>query len=89
MSPEVEFLSIFYKVSEVLKAKMDKWEEREMKEAGEIYMIVSDAQKKHLEAISSDPVAIWTKLATVHLQKRPAARFNAYDAFFSIQKAED
>ena len=57
-------------VSEALQAKMDKWDERAMKAAGELYLLVSDAQKTHLEAISSDPVAIWTKLATVHLQKR-------------------
>ena len=76
-------------VSAELQAKMDDWDKRAMKAAGELYLLVSDDQKTHLEAITGDPVAIWKKLASIHLQQRPAARFNAYDTFFSIQKAED
>ena len=76
-------------VSAELQAKIDKWDKRAMKAAGELYLLISDDQKTHLEAITSDPVAIWKKLASIHLQQRPAARFNAYDTFFSIQKAED
>ena len=32
---------------------------------------------------------MWKKLESIHLQKRPGARFNAYDALFSIKKAPD
>ena len=32
---------------------------------------------------------MWVKLESVHLQKRPGARFNAYDALFSIKKLPD
>ncbi len=32
---------------------------------------------------------MWAALAAVHLQKRPGARFNAYDDLFSIRKQED
>jgi hypothetical protein len=32
---------------------------------------------------------MWSKLEAVHLQKHPGTRFNAYDALFSIRKADD
>ena len=32
---------------------------------------------------------MWTRLEAVHQQKRPGARFNAYDTLFSIRKKED
>ena len=32
---------------------------------------------------------MWVALESVHLQKRPGARFNAYDDLFSIQKKEE
>ena len=32
---------------------------------------------------------MWKKLESVHLQKRPGARFNAYEALFDIRKASD
>src|ERR1700710_2359842 len=35
------------------------------------------------------PVKIWTTLASIHLQQRPGARFNAWDDFFSIRKQPD
>ena len=52
-------------------------------------MAISDEQKTHLEGIEDDPVQIWTKLASVHLQKVPGARFNAWESFFSIQMRPD
>ena len=39
--------------------------------------------------ISDNPHGMWTKLESVHLQERPGARFNAYDALFSIRKSPD
>ena len=41
----------------------------------------------HFICISDDPHGMWTKLESVHPQKRPGARFNAYDALFSIRKS--
>ena len=51
--------------------------------------MVSQEQKVHLSGISDDPHAMWVKLESVHLQKRPGARFNAYEALFDIRKASD
>jgi len=34
-------------------------------------------------------VKMWLKLESIHLQKHPATRFNAYDALFSIRKQDD
>ena len=66
------------------KARSD-WQDRALKAAGELYLALSDDQKTHLDAIEDDPVKIWAKLASVHLQKVPGARFNAWESFFSIQ----
>ena len=43
----------------------------------------------HLAGITDDAAAMWTKLESIHLQKRPGAHFNAYDALFSIRKMPD
>ena len=51
--------------------------DKALRAVGEIYLSLSDDQKTHVEDISDDPVAIWTKLETVHLQKKPGMRFNA------------
>ena len=64
---------------------ISQWGDRALKAAGELYLATSEDQKTHLEGIEEDPVAIWAKLESVHLQKRPGARFNAWEAFFSIQ----
>ena len=53
---------------------MDDWEDKALRAAGEIYLSLPDDQKTHLEDISDNPVAIWTKLETVHLQKNPDMR---------------
>ena len=68
---------------------MEKWDERADKAAGEIYLSLSDDQKPHVEACSDDPVAMWTKLESVHLQKKPGMRFNAWEEFFSIHLEEN
>lgn len=34
-------------------------------------------------------IAMWKTLDSVHLQKRPGARFNAYDTLFGIRKSPD
>ena len=45
--------------------------------------------KTVLAGMEEDPAAMWVALESVHLQKRPGARFNAYDDLFSIQKKEE
>src|SRR3954470_4795326 len=53
------------------------------------YLLVDQAQRAHIEGIEDDPVAIWAKLASIHVQKKLGARFNAYDVLFSIRKHPD
>jgi hypothetical protein len=51
--------------------------------------MVEPSQTVHLKSLKNDPVAMWAKLKSVHLQQCPDARFNAYDDFFSIRKLEE
>ena len=60
-----------------------------MKASGELWLAIEDNQKVHVKDVKGDPQAIWTKLEAVHLQKKPGARFNAYEALFLIRKAEE
>lgn len=52
-------------------------------------MSLSPGQKTHIMSCADDPVAIWTKLESVHEAKEPSTRFNAYDDLFSIRKDSD
>ena len=65
------------------------WKIKAGKAAGELYLAVQGDQRTYLSGIENDPVAIWTKLESVHLQKHPGSRFLSNDTFFSIQKKED
>ena len=65
---------------------MDKWEAKAEKAAGEIYLAVENDQRVHFRGHEEDPVQMWTLLEQAHVQKKPGARFNAYDDLFSIQK---
>jgi hypothetical protein len=51
--------------------------------------MVEPDQRIHLTNIHDDPIKMWEALESVHLQKRPGVRFNAYDDLFSIRKQED
>ena len=57
--------------------------------AGEIWNCVEREQQTHLEAIRDDPEAMWRKLESVHMQKRPGTHFNTYNALLSLSKSED
>ena len=46
-------------------------------------------QQTHLEAIRDDPEAMWRKLESVHMQKRPGTRVNTYNTLLSLSKSED
>src|SRR6267154_2557970 len=69
--------------------ELSDWKRKVGKASGEIWLSLEDNQKIHVKEVKSDPVAIWSKLENVHLQKRPGTRFNAYNALFSICKADD
>ena len=66
-----------------------KWDAKADKAAGELYLACSVEQRMHIDAVQDDPVKIWTTLASIHLQQRPGACFNAWNDFFSIQKQPD
>jgi len=53
--------------------------------SGKIWLAIEDSQKVHIKQKKGDPVAMWWKLNSVHLQK-PGVHFNAYEALFSIRK---
>ena len=76
-------------VTEAETEAQEKWDDRALRAAGEIYLSLSDDQKTHVEACNDDPVAMWKKLESVHLQKKPGMRFNAWEEFFSIQLEEN
>lgn len=76
-------------VSAAEHAAMDAWDVRAEKASGELFLLVELDQRQHLVGIDDDPVAMWTKLASVHLQQHPGARFNAYDDLLATQKRED
>ncbi|EPS96432.1 hypothetical protein FOMPIDRAFT_1025368 [Fomitopsis schrenkii] len=57
--------------------------------AGEIWGCMEREQQTHLEAIRDNPEAMWVKLESVHMQKRPGTCFYTYNALLSISKLED
>jgi hypothetical protein len=65
-----------------------KWDVKADKAAGELYLACFVEQRMHIDAVQDDPVKIWTTLASIHLQQRPGAHFNAWDEF-SIRKQPD
>src|SRR5882757_2597782 len=69
--------------------ELSDWKKKAGKASGETWLSLEDNQKIHVKAVKSDPAAMWSKLENVHLQKRLATHFNAYDALFSIRKADD
>ena len=68
---------------------IEAWDDKAEKAAGELYLLVSEEQKVHFAGITDDPCKMWSQLERVHLQRRLGARFNAYDALFSIRKLPD
>ena len=42
-----------------------------------------------MKSLKGQPDKMWAKLKEVHLQKKPGARFNAYDGLFAIRKQEN
>ena len=69
--------------------ELAKWETKQEKAAGEIYLGVESDQRVHFRGQEDDPKAMWDSLKKAHLHQKPGARFNAYDELFSIHKADD
>ncbi|KAF7373661.1 Integrase catalytic domain-containing protein [Mycena sanguinolenta] len=63
-----------------------KWLIDSGKAAGSIYASLEQPQKVHVKGMEENPVAMWQALERVHRQKKPGARFAAYNHLFSIQK---
>ena len=63
-------------------ASINTWSNKVEKAAEELYLLVTEEQKVHFAGISDDSYKMWKKLESIHLQKRPGARFNAYDTLF-------
>ena len=43
----------------------------------------------HIDAVQDNPVEIWTTLASIHLQQRPGAYFNAWDDFVETTQRKE
>ncbi|KAH7917341.1 hypothetical protein BV22DRAFT_1026535, partial [Leucogyrophana mollusca] len=69
--------------------KQATWDAKADKAAGELYLGLSPEQRIHIDAVQDDPIAVWSTLASIHVQERPGTRFNAWDDFFSIRKQDD
>ncbi|GJF00546.1 hypothetical protein PsYK624_168390 [Phanerochaete sordida] len=74
--------------TEAEQEKLDAWEENALRAAGEIYLSLSDYQKTDVQGCLEDPVKMWATLESVHLQKKPGMRFNAWEEFFSVHMEE-
>ena len=70
-------------------ANLRDWLKDEQQAAGLIFLGLQDGQKSQIEAYLDDPKLMWETLASIHVQKRPSPRFNAYNSLLSITKAED
>src|ERR1700742_2036699 len=69
--------------------KLEIYEDKAEKAAGEIYLAVEQDQRVHIKDLLDDPVAIWSKLETVHVSKKAEDCFNAYSDLLSIAKKDD
>ncbi|KAI0349798.1 hypothetical protein OH77DRAFT_1414314, partial [Trametes cingulata] len=68
---------------------LDSGERQELRDYDKIWNCVEREQQTHLEAIRDDRGAMWRKLESVHMQKRPGTRFSTYNALLSLSKADD
>jgi hypothetical protein len=56
------------------------------KAASKIYAHLEPLQCAHVWGLKDNPVAMWDKLSSIHLQQVPGMRFTAYNKLFSIVK---
>ena len=69
--------------------KLELWNERAQQAAGLIYQKLEHSMQILVQQHIDNPIEMWSALQKLHEQDNPAARFIAYDEFFSISKAED
>src|ERR1700749_2040578 len=70
-------------------ANLRDWLKDEQLAAGVIYLGLQEGQKSQIEDFLDDPKKMWMELESIHVQKRPSTRFNAYNSLLSILKLED
>ncbi|KAG1787608.1 uncharacterized protein HD556DRAFT_1434386 [Suillus plorans] len=66
-----------------------KWDQKQDKAVGELFLHCSADQRLHFEDVQDDPIKIWTTLESTHVQQLPATCFNAWNDFFTIRKRPD
>jgi hypothetical protein len=66
--------------------KKSDWEKEKEQAAGLIWLHLEEGQKSQVVDVMEEPNQVWLKLEAVHVQKRPATRFNAYTNLLNIQK---
>ena len=59
------------------------------KASGEIWLAIEDDQRMHVKDVKGDPTAMWVKLESVHVYKRPGTCLNAYNSLFSIRENDN
>ncbi|KAF7964387.1 hypothetical protein HWV62_8825 [Athelia sp. TMB] len=75
--------------TEAQLSSLEDWEDRSERACGILSMSISPGQKPNITDCQDDPVAIWTKLKSVHEAQKPSNRFNAYEDLLSIRKDSD
>ena len=65
------------------------WHRLQGRAAGILWNSLTQSQQIHVQDVMSDPIRMWSVLASIHEQKRPAARFVAYDNLFGARKEDD
>ncbi|KAF7964777.1 hypothetical protein HWV62_3008 [Athelia sp. TMB] len=75
--------------TEAQLSSLEDWEDRSERACGILAMSISPGQKPNITDCQDDPVAIWTKLKSVHEAQKPSNRFNAYEDLLSIRKDSD
>lgn len=69
-------------------SELRDWLKDQQSASGIIFLGLEDAQKPQVQALLDNPKKMWDTLVSIHVQKRPATRFNAYNALLGIGKAD-
>src|ERR1700742_172342 len=65
------------------------WLKDEQLAAGVIYLGLEEGQKSQIENFQDNPKRMWEELESIHVQRCPSTRFNAYNTLLSITKQGD
>lgn len=69
--------------------KLESWLEKSDKAAGCIMSIIEDSNKSVIASAIPDPAKMWALLREKHQQKKPAARFAAWQTLLGLSLKED